>query len=186
MPARRLLLRRSVPRTPTTLRRNPLAAAIPRARAPAGGQPAAVPGGACSRSAGGISIGGGKYAVDGGAFTADPVSVSPGASVAKLPRSDMPRNIVLSHHERIDGSGYPQGLTGQHTPLEARIVTVADVFDALTSRRPYKPAWSNERALHELSRLSGVTLDRMCVEALATHVEAIMELQAQFGETEFG
>ncbi|MFO2436593.1 HD-GYP domain-containing protein, partial [Salmonella enterica] len=54
--------------------------------------------------------------------------------------------IALSHHERWDGTGYPQGLKGDAIPLSGRIVAVADVFDALTTRRPYKEAWSLERA----------------------------------------
>jgi HD-GYP domain-containing protein (c-di-GMP phosphodiesterase class II) len=59
---------------------------------------------------------------------------------------ELVRNIALYHHERIDGNGYPYGLAGDAIPLEARIVAVADVFDALTSRRPYKKAYSNDEA----------------------------------------
>lgn len=59
--------------------------------------------------------------------------------------TDMLTNIIASHHERFDGTGYPLGLAGEAIPLAARIVTVADVFDALTSERPYKKAWPGSR-----------------------------------------
>lgn len=75
---------------------------------------------------------------------------------------------VRHHHERLDGSGYPDGLVGDQIPLEARIIAVADVYDALTSARPYRPAWSPERALAYLDEQAGVTLDGACVRALHT------------------
>lgn len=78
----------------------------------------------------------------------------------------MLRNVVLFHHESIDGSGYPQGRRGTEIPLEARIVKVADVFDALTSRRPYKEAWSIDEALAFLTARSGSLFDAACVSAL--------------------
>ncbi len=68
-------------------------------------------------------------------------------------------NVVRHHHERWDGSGYPDGLKGEAIPLEARIFAVADVFDALLSRRPYKESWSLDRAVEELRRLAGRELD---------------------------
>jgi diguanylate cyclase (GGDEF)-like protein len=71
---------------------------------------------------------------------------------------DVARTVALHHHERWDGSGYPFGLAGEDIPLEARIVAVADVYDALISARPYKPAWSRERALAELLQMRGRTL----------------------------
>lgn len=74
--------------------------------------------------------------------------------------------IARSHHERWDGSGYPDGLCGEAIPLEARIVSVVDVFDALTSRRPYKQAWPVEEALEEIRRQSGKQFDPRIVEAL--------------------
>ena len=79
--------------------------------------------------------------------------------------------IAGGHHENWDGSGYPRGLRGQAIPLEARLMTLADVYDALTTARPYKPAWSHEQALREIRRLSGLKFDPMLVEALAA-VEA--------------
>lgn len=86
---------------------------------------------------------------------------------SRLPDSSILRNIVQSHHELLDGSGYPQGLRGTDIPVEARIVTVADIFDALTATRPYKPAWPAEAALAELLRMAdNGKLDRACVRAL--------------------
>ena len=73
-------------------------------------------------------------------------------------------NVVRYHHERWDGSGYPLGLKGEKIPLEARIFAVADVFDALLSRRPYKEAWPLSRAVEELRRLAGRELDPRVVE----------------------
>ncbi len=74
-------------------------------------------------------------------------------------------NVVLYHHERFDGSGYPKGLKGEEIPLEARIFAVVDVWDALVSQRPYKPAWPPERAREELRAQAGKGLDPKVVEA---------------------
>jgi HD-GYP domain-containing protein (c-di-GMP phosphodiesterase class II) len=74
---------------------------------------------------------------------------------------------IAHHHERWDGRGYPAGLAGDRIPLTARIIAVADAFDALTSPRPYRPAEPAERALAELSRRGGTHLDPAMVEALA-------------------
>ena len=74
--------------------------------------------------------------------------------------------IALRHHERYDGSGYPDGLAGEAIPLEARIVAVADVFDALISPRPYKEAWSVDAALAYLYAQRGRLFDPRCVDVL--------------------
>jgi two-component system response regulator RpfG len=74
--------------------------------------------------------------------------------------------VALRHHERYDGSGYPDGLVGEAIPLEARIVAVADVFDALISPRPYKDAWTIEAALAFLYAQRGRLFDPKCVEVL--------------------
>ncbi len=74
--------------------------------------------------------------------------------------------VALRHHERFDGSGYPDGLVGEEIPLEARIVAVADVFDALISARPYKQAWDIEAALGYLYAQRGRLFDPRCVDAL--------------------
>lgn len=74
-------------------------------------------------------------------------------------------SIAHSHHERFDGKGYPNGLTGEDIPLEGRIVAVADVFDALTHERPYKSAWPREEAIAEIQRQSGTQFDPRVVTA---------------------
>lgn len=89
-------------------------------------------------------------------------------------------NIAEFHHENMDGSGYPCGLQGEAIPLEARIVAVADVFDALTSQRPYKKAWTNDEAFAELKRLSGWKLDPRCVESLLANRDKVECIQAMF------
>jgi hypothetical protein len=73
---------------------------------------------------------------------------------------------VRHHHERLDGTGYPDGLKGDAIPLDARIIAVADVFDALTSARPYRGPWSSQHAFQILDEEAGLTLDAECVGAL--------------------
>ena len=87
-----------------------------------------------------------------------------------LERSEMPvlqvaRAIALNHHERWDGDGYPNNLEGPRIPLPGRIVAIADVFDALTSNRPYKRAWPLSEALAEIRRLRGSHFDPAIVDA---------------------
>ncbi|WP_290577022.1 HD domain-containing phosphohydrolase [Ketobacter sp.] len=72
-------------------------------------------------------------------------------------------DIAVAHHERFDGSGYPYGIEGKQIPLSARIVAIVDIYDALTSRRPYKEAWPLEQAFQELTNLSGHHLDPFLV-----------------------
>ncbi|MDA8095806.1 MAG: HD domain-containing protein [Betaproteobacteria bacterium] len=96
------------------------------------------------------------------------------------------RNIAHFHHETLDGKGYPVGLKGEAIPIEARIVSVADIFDALTSQRPYKRAWNNEEALHELSALAAEgKLDGECVAALLENRSAVSDIQQRFREQVF-
>ncbi len=87
--------------------------------------------------------------------------------------------IALSHHEKYDGSGYPNGLKGKTIPLDARIVAVADVYDALTSERPYKKAWSNQDALAYLDANKGTHFDPGCVEAFMLQFSKISIIQQQ-------
>ena len=93
---------------------------------------------------------------------------------------DLLRHIAESHHEKMDGSGYPNGLHGREIPLVARIIAVADVFDALTSPRPYKPTWTNDEAYAWLRRLARSKFDEDCVEALIFNAMKVKEIQAQF------
>jgi response regulator RpfG family c-di-GMP phosphodiesterase len=72
--------------------------------------------------------------------------------------------IALSHHERYDGKGYPSGIAGEQIPLSARIAAIADVYDALTTSRPYKEAWSHERAMTEMLGQSGSQFDPVLLE----------------------
>ena len=95
---------------------------------------------------------------------------------------DILRNIAEFHHEAVNGKGYPRGLQGQDIPLEARIVAVADVFDALTSRRPYKEAWSNDAAFASLQQGAGEKFDADCVAALIENRAEVERIQAQFKE----
>jgi len=96
---------------------------------------------------------------------------------------DMLRNIAEYHHETVNGKGYPSGKRGEEIPLEARIVAVADVFDALTSKRPYKESWDNDKAIEMLRKLAGETLDKDCVDALIKNKDKITEIQKQFKES---
>lgn len=84
--------------------------------------------------------------------------------------------IARHHHERFDGTGYPDGLAGKDIPIEARVVTVADVFDALISPRPYKPAWSVEDALAFIEDQSGKMMDPDCVQALFNNLPRLHEI----------
>ncbi|MCU0971980.1 MAG: response regulator [Gammaproteobacteria bacterium] len=94
----------------------------------------------------------------------------------------MASRIARCHHERWDGSGYPAGLAGKDIPLEARIVTVADIFDALTSRRPYKEAWSVDRALDEIRHAAGRHLDPAVVKAFLGALPEITGVMRQYAE----
>ena len=84
--------------------------------------------------------------------------------------------IALRHHERIDGSGYPDGLKGEQIPLLARIAAIADVFDALTSERPYKAVWSVEDAFAYLKLHAGILFDSAGVEALLANEARVIAI----------
>lgn len=77
----------------------------------------------------------------------------------------MAYEIALTHHEKFNGKGYPHGLVGTNIPLSGRIVAVADVFDALTSTRPYKEAWPIEKAVALIEREKGQHFDPVIVDA---------------------
>jgi HD-GYP domain-containing protein (c-di-GMP phosphodiesterase class II) len=100
----------------------------------------------------------------------------------QIPYIDYLRRIAELHHEAVDGSGYPHGLKGREISLEARITAVSDIFDALTTPRPYKDPWSNEHAFAMLQLLSIDKLDKGCVNALVEHPYEISQIQRQFAE----
>jgi response regulator RpfG family c-di-GMP phosphodiesterase len=88
--------------------------------------------------------------------------------------------IALNHHEAWNGSGYPNGKKGHEIPLCARIVAVADVFDALMSPRPYKEAWSLDEALVELTNIAGVRLDSECVNAFMQSIDTVKQIMNDY------
>jgi two-component system response regulator RpfG len=90
--------------------------------------------------------------------------------------------IALGHHEKFDGTGYPQGLAGENIPLPARIAAVADVFDALTSNRPYKRAWSFQEALHYIRSESGKHFDPACVRAFELRIDTVADIMRELGD----
>ncbi len=92
--------------------------------------------------------------------------------------------IALSHHEKYDGSGYPVGLRGDAIPLLGRIVAVADVFDALTSERPYKKAWDLDKAVAFLREGSGAHFDPACVEAFLAAWSDVLSVRERFADEE--
>lgn len=94
----------------------------------------------------------------------------------------MAQRIALTHHEKWDGSGYPNGLAGEGIPIEGRIVAIADVFDALTSERPYKQAWPVEEAVAFLREQSGQHFDPDLVELFIQQLPAVLEVKARWAE----
>lgn len=88
--------------------------------------------------------------------------------------------IALTHHEKFDGSGYPAALAGNAIPLAGRIVAVADVFDALTSARPYKPSWPFDKAIALLRSGRGSHFDPACVDAFLQGWEQVVAIRARF------
>lgn len=104
----------------------------------------------------------------------------------KLEGLDVLRAIAVQHHETLDGQGYPDGLRGDAIRKEARVAAVADIFDALTSARPYKAAWSNERAFAQLREWAPAKLDVDCVEALIDSADELPEIQARFRDPDAG
>lgn len=100
-----------------------------------------------------------------------------------LPDIEILRHITELHHEKINGSGYPHGLSGEAVPLAARIISVSDVFDALTSVRPYKDAWSNQAAFTELDAMvQRNLLAPDCVLALRNRRVEVEQVQQLFSE----
>ena len=90
--------------------------------------------------------------------------------------------IALNHHERFDGTGYPNGIAGKDIPLVARIVAVADVYDALVSARPYKRAWEVKDAQDYLHKHAGTQFDPICVEAFFERLDNITNIHNTFSD----
>ncbi len=95
----------------------------------------------------------------------------------------MARSIAMSHHEKFDGSGYPQGLKGENIPIEGRISAICDVFDALTSVRPYKQAWSVEEALAFIQEGAGSHFDPSLVEIFSSVLPDILEIRDRYSDS---
>lgn len=89
------------------------------------------------------------------------------------------KNIIFSHHERYDGKGYPQGLKGELIPLEARIIMVADVFDALLSKRAYKKAWCVSDVVAYMKENSGSMFDPCCIQVLIDNLDDFIQIYEQ-------
>jgi len=94
----------------------------------------------------------------------------------------MSHTIAITHHEKWDGSGYPEGLKEDEIPLEGRIVAVADVFDALTSERPYKKAWSVEKSLALIEEESGKHFDPLVARAFKKILPDILAIEERFAD----
>jgi len=105
-------------------------------------------------------------------------------SSSSSPLMQVAAEIAHTHHEKFDGSGYPRALMGEAIPLFGRIVAVADVFDALTSVRPYKKAWSIEDATQLLRDGKGKHFDPACVEAFLSEWDEVLEIKQRFVDDE--
>ena len=100
------------------------------------------------------------------------------------PFLEMARDIALGHHERYDGRGYPHGLAGDEIPLAARIMALADVYDALTSRRVYKEAYSHERTKSMMIGEAGTHFDPAMVDAFLAQERQFIAIRQQFAEAD--
>ncbi|ABK45655.1 response regulator receiver modulated metal dependent phosphohydrolase [Magnetococcus marinus MC-1] len=92
------------------------------------------------------------------------------------------REVALTHHEKWNGTGYPQGLKGEEIPISGRIVAIADVFDALTTQRPYKKAWSVEKAVDLLKQERGIQFDPLLVDHFLRVLPTIIEIKERYAE----
>jgi len=112
--------------------------------------------------------------------------VENGARILGEPTSELlrlARTIALTHHEKWDGSGYPEGLRGDDIPLAGRIAALADVFDALSSARPYKPAFPMEQVLDIIHRDAGRHFDPELVRLLEAHLPEFLAIRDRYADT---
>jgi putative two-component system response regulator len=108
-----------------------------------------------------------------------------GAKILENAKADLLRSseiIAITHHEKWDGTGYPKGLKGEQIPLSGRIVALADVFDALTSKRVYKPAFSLEQSLDIIKDGAGKHFDPSVVQSFMGNLDKILAVKAQYSE----
>jgi len=103
----------------------------------------------------------------------------------RIPHLEILRQLVEYHHETIDGRGYPYGLLGEEIPLAARIVAVSDVFDALTTARPYKDPWQNQHAFAMLQLMAIDKLDPDCVLVMINRKDEVQAIQTRFADLPF-
>jgi putative two-component system response regulator len=105
-------------------------------------------------------------------------------SKSKAPVFQMAAEIALCHHEKWDGNGYPGGLSGDSIPESARIVALADVFDALTMKRPYKEAWPIERAVATMQESSGTHFEPRLVDLFISILPQVLDIKARWDKQE--
>jgi response regulator RpfG family c-di-GMP phosphodiesterase len=125
-----------------------------------------------------------------GPLTADEFSIMrqhtvAGYEILKGSESAMLRcaaEIALTHHERFDGKGYPRGLSGNGVPLTGRLCSIVDVFDALTSKRPYKEAWDVDRAIETIDAGNGGQFDPDVVAAFHASLDELLAIKARFSD----
>jgi putative two-component system response regulator len=98
------------------------------------------------------------------------------------PLLDLERTIALSHHEKWDGSGYPRSLAGEMIPIEGRITAVADVFDALSSKRPYKPAFPADKCFAILNEGRGKHFDPRVLDAFIVRKDEEMAIRSAYAD----
>jgi len=92
----------------------------------------------------------------------------------------MAANIALTHHERWDGNGYPNGLRAEDIPIEGRITSLSDVFDALTTIRPYKSAWDENEVLNYIKEQSSISFDPKLVDIFINNIQAFLDIRQAY------
>ena len=122
-----------------------------------------------------------RRSIDGGENDVPPTSPVDGTPLRK-----MAARIALTHHEHWDGSGYPMGLSGEDIPLEGRITAVADVFDALSCQRPYKPAFCIKKCFDLLEEGRGTQFDPQVLDAFMRRRDEILEIRLNLADVGMG